>query len=133
MISLSCCTYKGYSVIAIIKDGSCVLRDVSIAVKFENRFSESLSLFSRAFTMLKVYIENNGDEEEVVIESKNKTLVKWLNQGYATEKYNEEFINLQSKLEQIPIKYLILHRNNLVSMRFADKNKLSKSIFSSLC
>lgn len=111
--------------ICLIQDGNCVIRDVRYSKEYDNRFSESLDLFTRAFKMLRVYVEKT-DEFEVVIETKNKTMVKWLQQGYSTDKYNEEFIKLLEELNNIPVAYCINYNADVISKRFASKNYLNK-------
>lgn len=131
MLKLSCCISNGYQAICLIKDGTCVVRDVRCSEEYDNRFSESLNLFTRAFGILGAYVEKS-DESEVVIETKNKTIVKWMQQGYSTEKYNDEFIHLLEELNNIPVAYCINYNSDLISKRFANKNYLNKVELSSM-
>ena len=121
MIKLSCCYAKGYASICIIKDRACVLRDVRKSVSNGDRFDDSLDLFERAFYILRTYIESNSNETSVVIESNNKTFIKWLERGYSTDKYNDKFYNVIKRLNQIPIEYTIIYEPKLVAIKFANK------------
>lgn len=132
MVKLSCVIYKNFEVVCIIQDGQCVVRDVRKSTDGENRFSEALKLFARAFSMLRVYVESHTDEDEVIIETKNKTMEKWIKQGYSTDKYNEEFYEVLTELNKIPIKYVISYNDDLIAKRFADSKYLNKTALEEL-
>lgn len=126
MIKLSCCSAKGFASICIIKDRVCILKDVRASISNGDRFDDSLSLFERAFYLLRTYIEKNPEDSSVVIESKNKTFIKWLERGYSTDKYDEKFYKVLEQLNQIPIEYYIIYEPKPISMKFADKSQVQK-------
>lgn len=126
MIKLSCCSANGFASICIIKDRVCVLKDVRASISNGDRFDDSLSLFERAFYLLRTYIEKNPEDSSVVIESKNNTFIKWLERGYSTDKYDEKFYMVLEQLNQIPIEYSIIYEPKPISMRFADKAHVRK-------
>lgn len=146
MIKLSCCSANGYASICIIKDRVCVLKDVRPSISNGDRFDDSLNLFERAFYLLRAYIEKNEGvgsvitesesetttsnkwltDSSVVIESKNATFIKWLIRGYSTDKYDEKFYKVMEQLNQIPVEYSIIYESKPISLRFADKNYVTK-------
>jgi hypothetical protein len=126
MLKLSCCVYKGYEVACILKDGNCVSKSVRRAKKGKDRFSDSLDLFNNAFNLLKLWIEQNTEEDSVIIETKNKTIIKWFTQGYSTDKYNDKFYEVMYRLNLIPIEYSFIYNENTISTKYAKEGYLDK-------
>lgn len=122
---------KGILSILILKDGRIEIKEVEKIKDDTILGSMYLSLiygFCKALRMTRNYLENNADCSRVVFEVNNSTFVKWINNGYSKEDYQNDFSVLLNTLEEIPMQYNIIVQSNPKAMVYADERYLSNKL-----
>ena len=123
-VCLSCVSKKDLSAVIITDNGKLVTKRVERIKDEEVACSTYLSLivaFTVGLNMLKMYVEEHQDIDEVVFECNNSAFIKWVNQGYSRDEYHNEFSKMLELLNDIPIRYSFSYNRKPKSLMFTDE------------
>ncbi len=103
-VSVSC--GKGLVSVLLSRDGKIVSRRTERSkVQSDDNYILVMDAFSYALRLLRDYMQTENLQEYVVFELSNSLFIGWLKKGYAKEKYQEKFIEVERLLNELPIQY----------------------------
>lgn len=124
-LCVSCMTKKGVSSVVLMCNGKLVDKSVTV-IKDERILASSylclIQTFIVALRLVRKYVNENADTENVVFEVNNSTFIKWIYNSYSKEQYQDLFIEAIELLNEIPVRYSFTYSNKpLATMYITDK------------
>lgn len=130
ILYLSCLSSKGLDVSVVYGTGRCLQKSVKLSVYKDSKsdlYANLINAYKEGLKLLRSEVENyQGNVTSVVIETNNSVIKKWLEQGYSIEKYNKDFFELLSILDDIPMTYKVIYTKNIKCRTYADKKYVKK-------
>lgn len=134
-VCLSSAVKKGIVATLITGDGKLLFSKTEKITDSNVTNSTFLSIINSVKLSLKclsLYLDTNKEVEEVVIECNNSTLIKWINQGYARDEYQNEFLEMMKFLDKLPIKFNFMYSKKPKACLFTDEKYIVKEKYSKL-
>lgn len=82
--------------------------------------------FTSALRGLKHYITSVSDDINVIFETSNSTFIKWVDDLYSNNEYQNIFLVALKELDDLPITYQVLYNKTPNSNRFLSEEYLTK-------
>ena len=117
-VNVSVALNKGVRCITLMDNGYIVNKDFG-KYNITNIYSNIIEVTKQALLLVRSYI-NSGKckDDEFVFESSNSIFVGWFDKLYAKDIYQEEFSELLSLLNSLPIKYRIVHNEKPLASQY---------------
>lgn len=130
MLNVSILVSRGKSAVVVSENGKIVNKSITNVAKGTQPYSNLITAFGVSLRLVRSFIDNNPDTEDVVFEFNNSAFIKWVKEGYSKEQYQDEFIGVLSLLNEIPIKYTLVYSKKPMASYYlntetTDKVKLS--------
>lgn len=137
MKNIVCSIALRKNIVAIlIIDGGMIKSRATERVKDEKAMESSYSAMIYAFTValryVRDYIQQNDGEYSVCFETSNSTFVKWVENQYSKEAYQNEFIAALKLLQELPIMYAFHYCPKPKALPYADASYCKKAKLSGL-
>lgn len=97
----------------------------------KNKYLVMIEVFNCALRRLKVFIQDSM-ADNVVFETSNSILMKWIEAKYSKKEYEKEFHSLMLELDQIPICYTMLFNKKPLAALYLDEKYIEKPKLSGL-
>lgn len=120
--------------VLFMQGGRVVLRDVSRILDeqiYTSMFESMLYCMTKALTLLRSYLAEN-EVTDVIFECNNSTFIKWVQQGFSKDRYQESFVKVYSLLDEIPMLYKFCCNKKPRAALYANENYLPKLKLSGL-
>lgn len=91
-------------------------------------FKSVLFALSKAMRMVRNYIQNNQDCNDVVFELNNSIVIKWIEDNYAKDEYNDLLHEVISLLQELPIRYKFSYIVKPKAFLYAKDKYVSKKL-----
>lgn len=134
-IYLSCLNKADISAVGLFRDGRCISKSVKRifeSTRSNNQYSNLIYSYYRGARMVRSYIEENNDVDELVIECNNSSFIKWLERGYSKPDYEEEFYELMELIQDIPVRYTVIYSKTLKAKPYAKEGCLDRQKLGSI-
>lgn len=136
MSNLVCSIALRKGVVAVLLiDGGMVKKRVVERVKdadaAESSYMGIIYAFKVALRNVRDYVQQFEEHYNVCFETSNSTFVKWIENQYSKEAYQEEFMGALRLLQELPIMYAFHYSPKPKALVYADvsyckREKLSK-------
>lgn len=126
---LSVAVKRGLFAVVLIDNGVVKLKEtkpLSTAKENPTIFDNLIEASKKAMVMLKGYVDEHQDVENIVFEFNNSTIRKWIESDYSTEDYNTEFLELLELMDVIPVKFSYAVAKKPQASCFLDKKYITK-------
>lgn len=134
-IIVSIAVKKSIVAIMIIEDGQVKLR-ITERIKdshaLESNHASMIYAFMLALRYVRQYIQDNKTSSDIYFEVSNSTFVKWVENRYSKETYQEDFIKAMQLLQELPIRYSFVYASKPKAMEYADAKYCKKEVISGL-
>lgn len=102
----------------------CVEKIKDDKVKSSN-YTCQLYAIKIALLHVRSYFEHNGYVDAVNFEISNSTIQKWIDKCYSKEQYQDEFVEMMTLLNELPICYDFSVIPQPIAYRFASEKYIS--------
>lgn len=130
-LCVSCATKKGVSSVVLMCDGYLVGKSVSRikdSAVVESSYSCLIHTFITALRLVRSYVDNHNDIENVTFEVNNSTFVKWVYNSFSKEQYQDLFCEAINLLNEIPIRYTFTcSKKPLATMYLSEVSEIKLS------
>jgi hypothetical protein len=125
------------NVVAILVQEDGVVKAKSTErIKDEKALASSYSgiiyAFAVALRYTRQYLQDNKSNKDVCFETSNSTFIKWVDNQYSKELYQEEFVNVLKLLQELPIRYTFSYNPKPKAFTYADEKYCKKETVSGL-
>lgn len=122
--------------IVIIENGMIKSR-VTEKIKDEKALSSNYSSMIYAFTIalrhVRQYIQSNKDSSRnVCFETSNSIFIKWVDNQYSKDAYQEDFEQALKLLQELPIKYAFTYAPRPKAIAYTEEKYCKKESVSGL-
>lgn len=109
-VNVSIAFNKGIRCITFMKDGYVIKKDYG-KYPLVNTYSDIIGITKQALLQIKGYLNSTScSDTEFVIECSNSIFVGWFDKLCAKEQYQTEFSELLELLNELPIRYRLVHK-----------------------
>lgn len=120
----------------LIVDSGMVKRRATERIKDEKAMESSYSAMIYAFVValrhVRDFIQQNAGDYNVCFETSNSTFVKWVENQYSKEAYQEEFLAALRLLQELPIMYAFHYSPKPKAMVYCEEKYCKKEKLSGL-
>lgn len=117
-INVSIALNKGFRCITLMDSGYVVKKDFG-KYEVKNIYSDIIGVTKQAILLVRSYINSgNCKDDEFVFESSNSIFVGWFDKLYAKDIYQNEFTELLTLLNSLPIRYRIVHNEKPLASQY---------------
>ena len=114
---------NGICAVVISSDG--VIRQkyaekVKDKVALSNSYTAIMYAFDLAMRLVRQYIQENENSDEITFELSNSTFKKWVDRFYSKDDYCEEFSRRMHVLQSLPIRYNFSYSSKPKAYFYAD-------------
>jgi hypothetical protein len=134
-IVVSIAMRKNVVAFLIIED-NIIKTKITEYIKDERALQSSYTCMIYAFKLalryVRQYIQVNKSTRDVCFEISNSTFIKWIDNQYSKEAYQEEFNEALKLLQELPIRYAFSYAQRPKALPFADDKYCEKKTLSGL-
>lgn len=126
---LSIAVKQGLFAVALVDSGVIRVKETKyISLDKENPtiFDNLIEASKQAMVVLKGYVDEHPEVEDVVFEFNNSVMKKWIDSMYSTAEYNKEFSELLELIDSIPVKFSYAVVKKPQATYFLDKKYIKK-------
>ena len=117
-VNVSIAFNKGIRCITFMKNGFIIKKDYNKYTP-EGTYIDIIDITKQALLLIRGYINTEGcEDDEFVIECSNSIFVSWFEKLYSKEQYQEKFSELLSLLNELPIRYRIIHKEKPLAYQY---------------
>lgn len=98
----------------------------------ESSYAAIIRAFKVALRNVRDFIQQGSDEYSVCFETSNSTFIKWVDNQYSKEAYQDEFLSALQLLQELPIKYAFHYVAKPKALVYADDAHCKKPKLSGL-
>lgn len=98
----------------------------------QSSYTGMIYAFKLALRYVRQYIQENKTTRDVCFEISNSTFIKWVDNQYSKEAYQEEFNEALKLLQELPIRYAFTYAKRPRALPFADDKYCEKKVLSGL-
>lgn len=98
----------------------------------ESNYSSIIYAFILALRYVRQYVQDNKDNRNVCFETSNSIFIKWVDNQYSKDAYQEEFMNAMKLLQELPIRYAFSYSAKPKAFAYADEKYCKKEAVSGL-
>lgn len=98
----------------------------------ESSYAAIIRAFKVALRNVRDFIQQGSDEYSVCFETSNSTFIKWVDNQYSKEAYQDEFLSALQLLQELPIKYAFHYVAKPKALVYADDAYCKKPKLSGL-
>lgn len=121
--------------VLIIEDGMIKIR-VTEKIKdekaLESNYSSMIYAFIFALRYVRQYIQDNKSNKDICFETSNSIFIKWVDNQYSKDAYQEEFMSAMKLLHELPIRYAFTYSVKPKAFAYADEKYCKKESVSGL-
>ena len=120
MVTVSIYIKKDIYSIIFIRDGKLVSKTVAHITDDRLLSSSYLSLidvFKIALRLVRNYLEENKDCDCVTFELSNSIFIKWIDNCFSKEAYQDDFMEAMKLLNKIPMRYSVVYNQKQKCMQ----------------
>lgn len=126
---------RGFVAVLIIEDGMIKVRvteRIKAAKALESSYSMAIFAFTFALRQVRDYIQQGGKSYSVCFETSNSTFVKWVENQYSKEAYQDAFLQSLRLLQELPIMYAFHYCAKPKAVVYCDASYCKKEKLSGL-
>lgn len=130
LLNVSIAVAKDIYAVLLIGGSTIVTRKVGRFSKAESEGTpkeKHLIACKTAITLAKSFLEDNNEYDELVVRTASNNVVNFANQGYASEQYQDLFLDMFKILDSIPVSYQFVHDTAPVAKQYT-KEKYIESV-----
>lgn len=115
---------RGICAVVLMEDGRLVAKSVNRAVS-DDVYVSLLDIFRTGLRLVRHHVPVGGN---VVFESGNSVLIRWVENNYAREEYQEAFMDALRILNEIPVTYKFVHNTSPQAMAYANESNIGRKV-----
>lgn len=137
MSNVVCSIAVRHGVVAVlfVEDGMAkgrVVEKIKDEKALESSYSAMIYAFTFALRHLRDYIQCAGGDYSVCFETSNSTFIKWVENQYSKEGYQDEFVASLRLLQELPVMYAFHYNQKPKAVAYASEQYCKKEKLSGL-
>ena len=128
-IIVSIAIKKNIVAIIIMENGmikSKVTEKIKDSKALESIYAGMIYAFILALRYVRQYIQDNKENRNICFETSNSIFVKWVDNQYSKEAYQEDFEQALKLLQELPIKYAFSYNPRPKALPYANEQYCKK-------
>ena len=117
---------KGVYCILLMNNGKLISKTIN---KFKDTetinstYLSTIEAFNNAFRIVRNYLNTDNSCKEFVFETSNSIFIKWIDNQYSKEMYQDKFIGVLTMLNELPIRYRLVYNQKPLAVNYIKDYK----------